>query len=245
MFSRIRRRITYTNVAMTLVLVFAMSGGAWAASRYAITSTKQISPKVLKSLRGAKGQNGAAGQAGPAGPQGPAGAKGETGPAGAKGEPGSAGAPGTNGKEGEKGAPGSPWTAGGTLPSGKSETGTWSILYEATAAGQPGSSAISFTIPLAAEPEAHYIGTNEELAEEKNEAASIKEGKCKGTPEAPEAASGNLCVFAKAETNAKEYLFLKAIPEHFLGTGSDGTATVAAAVAAGEVLALGTWAVTG
>ena len=43
-----RGRLSYANVAMTLALVFAMSGGAYAASKYVITSTKQISPKVLK-----------------------------------------------------------------------------------------------------------------------------------------------------------------------------------------------------
>jgi hypothetical protein len=44
MFSRIRKHFTYTNVAMTDVLVSVMSGGAYAASKYVITSTKQISP---------------------------------------------------------------------------------------------------------------------------------------------------------------------------------------------------------
>jgi hypothetical protein len=51
MFSRIRRRIAHPNVVVTLALVLAMSGGAYAASRYIITSTKQISPKVLKALK--------------------------------------------------------------------------------------------------------------------------------------------------------------------------------------------------
>jgi hypothetical protein len=31
MFSTTRKRLTFTNVALTLVLVFAMSGGAYAA----------------------------------------------------------------------------------------------------------------------------------------------------------------------------------------------------------------------
>jgi hypothetical protein len=48
MLSKLRRRLTYANVAVTLALVFAMSGGAYAASRYVITSIKQISPKVVK-----------------------------------------------------------------------------------------------------------------------------------------------------------------------------------------------------
>lgn len=47
MFSRIRKRLTYANVAMTMALVFAMSGGAYAAKKYVITSTKQIKPSVL------------------------------------------------------------------------------------------------------------------------------------------------------------------------------------------------------
>src|SRR5580693_7891888 len=48
MFSRIRKRLSYTNIVMTLALFFAISGGAYAASKVLITSTKQISPKVLK-----------------------------------------------------------------------------------------------------------------------------------------------------------------------------------------------------
>ena len=79
MFSRIRRRLSYTNVLMTLALVFAMSGGAYAAGRYVITSTKQIKPSVLKQLQG---------KAGPAGADG---AAGQTGATGAKGETGAKG----------------------------------------------------------------------------------------------------------------------------------------------------------
>jgi hypothetical protein len=94
MFSRIRKHLTYANVAMTLALVFAMSGGAYAASKYVITSTKQISPKVLKSFKGVNDKTGAKGAAGPAGA---AGATGPTGPAGKDG------ANGANGAKGEKG----------------------------------------------------------------------------------------------------------------------------------------------
>jgi hypothetical protein len=62
------------NVVATLALVFAMSGGALAASHYLINSTKQINPKVLKKLKGNRGPSGAPGVRGPVGPQGPAGA---------------------------------------------------------------------------------------------------------------------------------------------------------------------------
>jgi hypothetical protein len=48
--NRIRRNLSYANVTATLALVFAMSGGALAAKHYLLSSTKQISPKVLNSL---------------------------------------------------------------------------------------------------------------------------------------------------------------------------------------------------
>jgi hypothetical protein len=88
MFSAIRRHTTYANVAATLALVFAMSGGALAAKHYLINSTKQLSPKVLKALKGHKGTTGPTGPQGSLGPQGP---KGESGPQGPKGDPGTAG----------------------------------------------------------------------------------------------------------------------------------------------------------
>src|ERR1700684_3983135 len=76
MLSALRSRVTYANVTATLALLFAMTGGAYAAKAYLITSTKQIKPSVLKSLQGkagAKGAHGAPGATGPAGPGRPAG----------------------------------------------------------------------------------------------------------------------------------------------------------------------------
>jgi Collagen triple helix repeat (20 copies) len=84
-----RKRLSYANVTATLALVFAMSGGALAANSYLITSTKQISPKVLTKLKGKTGRSGSTGATGPAGPQG------ATGPAGSKGESGAKGETGT------------------------------------------------------------------------------------------------------------------------------------------------------
>jgi hypothetical protein len=108
MFSALRKRIhlSPTTVIATLALVFAMTGGAYAAKKYLITSTKQISPSVLKSLQGKAGPVGANGAQGPAGPQGPAGA------AGAKGENGTNGSNGAEGKKGENGTNGTPGTPG-------------------------------------------------------------------------------------------------------------------------------------
>jgi hypothetical protein len=93
------RRLSYANVTATLALVFSMSGGALAANHYLISSTKQISPKVLKKL---KGKNGTIGATGATGPQGPAGA---------------AGAQGVQGIQGVRGLPGT-----GLIASGNSET---------------------------------------------------------------------------------------------------------------------------
>ena len=77
-----RRHLTYANIAATLALVFAMTGGAVAAKHYLVNSTGQINPKVLKKLHG---------QAGPQGKQGP---EGKAGPAGMEGAPGQTGLPG-------------------------------------------------------------------------------------------------------------------------------------------------------
>jgi hypothetical protein len=78
-----RRNFNAGTVIAVLALVFAMTGGAWAAHEYVITSTKQIKPKVLKKLRGRTGAPGAAGATGAVGATGPQGPKGDTGPPGA------------------------------------------------------------------------------------------------------------------------------------------------------------------
>src|SRR3984957_16320129 len=86
-----RRRLSYANVVATLALVFAMSGGALAASHYLINSTKQINPKVLKKLKGNTGRAGARGATGLAGTVGPAGKEGPQGKDGPQGKEGPSG----------------------------------------------------------------------------------------------------------------------------------------------------------
>lgn len=106
MFRGLRRRLTYANVVATLALVFAMSGGAVAASHYLITNTGQIKPNVLAQLKGKaarQGKAGRQGKTGKQGPTGPAGVKGEPGPVGPKGEAGAAGAKGQAGAIGQTG----------------------------------------------------------------------------------------------------------------------------------------------
>jgi hypothetical protein len=98
--------MSYANVAATLALVLAMSGGALAAGHYLISSTKQISPAVLGKLKGATGKAGITGPGGPAGPAGPAGTNGTP---GTKGEPGTPGESGPKGEQGNTGGPAAHW----------------------------------------------------------------------------------------------------------------------------------------
>jgi hypothetical protein len=145
----IRKRLTYANVAATLALLFAMSGGALAANHFLINSTKQINPKVLKKLkgnRGARGATGAPGAPGAKGATGATGATGSTGPTGPKGSTGS------QGFEGERGV-----SATEPLPSGESESGQWGIGYTGGTTGEFVSDAVSFPVPLLERAEASHV----------------------------------------------------------------------------------------
>jgi hypothetical protein len=62
MLSRLRGQINASTVVATLALVFAMSGGAYAASQYLITSIKQIKPSVRAQLKGKTWIDGAVGE---------------------------------------------------------------------------------------------------------------------------------------------------------------------------------------
>jgi hypothetical protein len=200
MLSAIRSRITYVNVVATLVLVFAMTGGALAAKKYLITSTKQISPSVLKSLQGKAGPagvNGVQGAVGSAGPQGSQGPQGPQGGAGAKGADGKEGPPGKEGKQGEEGEKGPKGEKGATgptcdpsgqclLPVGATEIGDWSFF---AIDAREYFVSISYPLRLASAPEFHYVSTAEQ-----GTSPAIAEG-CPGMSEEPAASAGMLCVY--------------------------------------------------
>lgn len=267
MFASVRRRMSYANVVATLALLFAMSGGALAASKYLITSTKQIKPSVLSSLKGAKGTQGPAGPGGSAGPAGPAGVgtPGPAGTAGAKGETGPEGKEGKEGKTGVAGPKGSPWTAGGTLPSKATETGAWSFGV-VTYGSQPLAYRvpISFPIPLSAglsgvdcetvesSPQPHVAETCQVHFIDEAGKESIKPGEevvstaCTGSASSPTATPGNLCVYTASLEVAEG--FSRSIKSAGISTQTPGAASVGAVItfegAGEESQGWGTWAVT-
>jgi hypothetical protein len=258
MLSRIRKHMTYANAAMTLALVFAMTGGAYAAGKVLITSTKQIKPSVLKQLQGKAGAQGPAGATGPAGPQGPAGSSGKDGAPGASGKDGvsvtsaalskgnakckeggseftaaNGATTACNGKEGE------PWTAGGTLPSKATETGAWTVGVEP---GLEGSipvlqqEAISFNIPLTSSLEKSHtmfvpIG-------------EVGTGGCEGgTAEIPSAEPGYLCVYVGEAAHVNPFSIRNPGKVEVEGAGTTG-AVLWFNELEGFSRAAGTWAVT-
>jgi Collagen triple helix repeat (20 copies) len=230
MFSRVLRRFTYANVAATLAVVFAMSGGAYAAGHYLITSTKQISPKVLKTLKGASAHNGAAGAqgpTGPGGPVGPAGPGGAQGPQGPKGEDGALGPKGEKGVQGEKGTTG--FTE--TVPPGKTLEGEWDASRTVAAHLDHLSVAVSFGIPLPVSPATvHYIKVGEATP-----------AGCTGEFQDPGAEEGNLCVFAEEEEDVLNESEFHAAVEVVKPFGFD---IQGFAGEAGLALFKGSWAVT-
>jgi Collagen triple helix repeat (20 copies) len=219
MLSPLRNRFGIPGVISVIALVFAMLGGAYAASDNGGSGSK-ASASAKKGPRGPRGPKGPAGPAGPAGPQGPAG------PAGAKGDTGAAGSNGTNGKDGEDGTDGTDGVSvttsaasaeecpsGGikvtsasppakvcngqtgfveTLPSEATEKGTWS--FQGTG-GVIQTAPISFPIPLSAADAASI-----KKARFSTEPAAAFEPECPGTINDPKAEPGALCFYVYEET---------------------------------------------
>lgn len=168
-------------------LVMALVGGAYAAGGLTKSQEKQVT-KIAKRYAGKPGAPGAPGT------------NGTNGKDGAEGKQGAEGKEGLEGKPGKDGEDGSPWTAGGTLPSGKTETGAWSIDRAKEGVGSAITS-ISFPIPLASPLGASkvhlFAPDGEELFQEGIELKQRPPvGGCTGgTAESPKADAGNFCVY--------------------------------------------------
>jgi hypothetical protein len=209
--SRLREPFGKAGLTVAVIaLAFAMVGGAYAAGALTGKQKKEVE-KIAKQFAG---KNGKPGATGPAGPAGAGGAKGDTGAKGENGTPGTAGtngSPGTNGTNGESvtiaAASNAECSAGGTkfsnktgsgkacngisgftstLPSEKTETGTWSFQ---SVGGAEQYMAISFPIPLAAADAAA-------VSVEALGAANPGTTNCPGSSANPKAEPGFLCVYA-------------------------------------------------
>jgi hypothetical protein len=273
MFSTLRTRFGLPGVISVIALVFAMFGGAYAASSH--SGGQATASKAKRGPRGPKGATG------PAGPQGPAG------PAGPKGDTGSPGSPGINGKsiavtkieEGEEdceerggalvaqegaasgvevcsggeGPEGSPWTAGGTLPVGSTETGAWGF-GQVPAGVAVQRVPISFAIPLPAkecaglpaglcEENVHFVTLAEQTGE--TVPAECTVNGTEGSVIDPRAASGNLCVYegsAFAAGTSRNVIRADASQEG--GASTTGAMVIVSGVG-NAGYASGTWALTG
>jgi hypothetical protein len=267
MFSTLRTRFGIPGVISVIALVFAMFGGAYAASNSSGGGKATASAKAKKGPTGPKGAKGATGPAGAQGPAGPAGAKGDAGANGANGAAGPTGPTGTAGAKGATGAAGATGFSGftETLPSGKTETGSWAISVAATGFMQSYGS-ISFPIPLAqaGEEEGDAVAFNEaetrngkfgknEISEEScvpGEPECVATG-CTGTAAKPTAPPGKLCVYTTEEIRESasgDYL-LTTNGILFGAYGVSGTAILGPFIGVstesqGYVNAYGSWAVT-
>jgi hypothetical protein len=249
MLSPLRNRFGIPGVISVIALVFAMFGGAYAATN---TGKATSSAKTKKGPRGPKGATGPAGPAGPVGPAGPAGpqgAKGDTGPQGKEGPQGPAGPAGA---PGAKGKDGSPWTVSGTLPSKKTETGAYFVSSE----GEPGEeedvvgvysgyagTSISFVIPLAEEiPSSNTIYVSKDAPAPEGCENTEHEGAA--SAQNPEADPGFLCLFESFRENLsdEESFFIK--PSATLEGASVSGAIFFQLVTAPQAHAEGAWAVT-
>ncbi len=263
MFSLLRNRFGIPGVISVIALVFAMFGGAYAATNgnplagaskrnHKKSSSGLNSKQKTEVKKIAKGFQGT-GPAGPQGPPGSAGAKGDNGSNGAKGDTGAPGTPGT------PGTPGSPWTVGGTLPPNATETGAWSAD---AAQAFPGNGKLSISFPVQLEApldtdHVRYVGekghewnaVGEELTTAEEEAnPNSAFFQCEGSPAAPEANSGYLCVYATRESHAIGGVggLLFSNPEAVSQGGASVAGTLMQIIETGsEPLAFGTWAVTG
>jgi hypothetical protein len=291
MFSTLRNRFGIPGVISVIALVFAMFGGAYAASNTSGGGKATASAKGKKGPRGPKGATGPAGPAGAQGPAGPAGAKGDAGAAGTNGTSGAPGAPGTSvtntalvkgnvncpegGAEFKVGA-GAPTRACNgttgfteTLPSGKTETGTWSVAVPPIEAFLEFTAPISFSIPVkvkapAEAGEAFYFTPGQVAGGEFGKEEGTGNGCTVGAPECvdtgcnwaledpeagPEASPGTLCVFSEEQefSGTTGPIFHAPGNEFANGYGLPGTEMTFAKANSGtpiQATARGAWAVT-
>jgi hypothetical protein len=259
MISRLHRRLGTAGLIVAVVaLVLALTGAAFAASGALTGKQKKEVEKIAKKYAGKQGAPGAAGPAGAAGPKGDIGAAGQNGAAGPEGKqgiPGVQGNPGASvtntpvptssatcnhqgGAEFKVGAGGPTTACNGnpaeypeTLPSGRSETGVWSLPgFVAKPGIEEFFVPVTFPLKLSFTPSVKWVPSAE--AETPGAVAG-----CPGTRTEPEAEAGNICFYAFGATSFVGPIQAAIEPKSgvILDLGYEGTET--------EAAAYGTWAV--
>jgi hypothetical protein len=243
MLERLRTQIGTAGLVVAIVaLVAALGGGAYAATG---GNSGKATASAKQGKQGKPGKTGKTGPAGPAGPAGPTGAKGDTGAAGAKGDTGATGATGAPGKDGKNGTNGKDGETGftETLPSGKTETGSW-LLPETASPLE--STTISFAVPLAAVVESDHTKYIAKDAAPPTECENSAHAGV-ASAENPEASAGFLCVYTGVGEIKNNAVFVqKSGSPGFLGASTAGGVLIEASevIGGGGHSAFGTWAVT-
>jgi Collagen triple helix repeat (20 copies) len=250
-------------------------GGKTTASATTKKSKGKQGPPGPRGPKGPKGSPGPAGPQGPAGTgtPGPKGDKGDAGSDGSAGKDGKSVEVGPTGPsgfcgsqdlngvevkvegeeegeevcEGEPGATGAPWPAGGVLPVGATETGTWG--YGRTPEQEEGVQPI-FYMPIS-----FFIPVKEEISIANVHINPVgfvgtAGSDCPGTAEKPAAKSGHLCIYTTEIRNFEgeslelnESVFKAGKPASSEGASTAG-AVIEAPAKKGD-RGRGTWAVTG
>lgn len=255
MFQLFKNRFGVPGVLSVFALVFAMMGGAYAATDGGghATSSKR---HANKSKRGPRGKRGPQGPAGPAGPPGAVGPVGAQGPAGPAGDTGATGPRGATGAEGEDGT-----FSTEPLPSGQTIRGLWGTSGGPTLEVEEvegvqffnqkdGISVVSISpaLSLSSPPTLYYIREGGSFAfivsateppQVINGDVEAIEAACPGDSGAPDAAPGNLCVFTSEE---EDTAFATGLAEMSIPT--ELGAQVPFDVHQPEGFARGSWAVT-
>ncbi len=137
MFQALRKHITPATVLAFVALVFAVTGGAFAATGSGGGAGAKASASVTPPAVAAKAKAKPKTKAGPRGPAGPAGKNGTN---GTNGAPGATGPAGPTGPTGAAGGPGTAGAAGGAGANGKSVTVAEEKAGGANCKGQGGAS---------------------------------------------------------------------------------------------------------
>jgi Collagen triple helix repeat (20 copies) len=247
MLSPLRNRFGIPGVISVIALVFAMLGGAYAATDNG-GGKATASAKGKPGPRGKPGKPGPTGPAGPQGAQGPAGANGKDGINGSSGSKGATGATGATGKgtTGPTGATGATGVTGSTglsgftatLPPEATETGAFAGRTDVNGFG---TTMVSLAIPLAEALANAAPGEKTHIIDVVN-GDPVPTECAGGTIAEPKADPGNLCLWANhgAVIEVTNLLW----PSNPAQSGVEKTGARVNFEGAENAAIFGTWAVT-